>query len=132
LNFAVRKKWLPASPMTAVDLRAMSADAPLDELTFLEPGEVAGLVEAAVEGEYHALDVALYMMATHTGLRQGELRGLRWASVDFGHPRSASSRASRAGGARARRVGVADRAPCAPSGGGPLGAACGVPLDGPG
>jgi site-specific recombinase XerD len=50
LNFAVRKKWLPASPMTAVDLRAMSTDAPLDELTFLEPGEVAGLVEAAVEG----------------------------------------------------------------------------------
>jgi integrase len=84
LNFAVRKKWLAASPMTAVDLPAMNTDAPLDELTFLEPGEVARLVEAAVQGEYHALDMALYTMATYTGLRQGELRGLRWASVDFG------------------------------------------------
>jgi integrase len=83
LNFAVRKKWLAASPMTAVDLPAMSTDAPLDELTFLEPGEVARLVEAAVPGEYHALDAGLYTMATYTGLRQGELRGLRWSSVDF-------------------------------------------------
>ena len=109
LNFAVRKKWITSSPMSAVDLPAMNTDAPLDGLTFLEPGEVARLVEAAVEGAYHALDVALYTMATYTGLRQGELRGLRWGSVDLASPRFTSSRASRGGGGRARRVGGGGR-----------------------
>lgn len=88
LNFAVRRKWLPASPMAAVDLPAHkvvgTSDAPIAELTFLEPHEVRRLADAAGQGEYHALDRALYLMAAYTGLRQGELRGLRWAHVDFG------------------------------------------------
>ena len=84
LNFAVRKKWLSASPMSAVDLPSMTTDAPLDELTFLEPGEVARLVACATAGGYRELDRALYVTAAYTGLRQGELRGLRWEHVDFG------------------------------------------------
>lgn len=83
LNFAVRKKWIVGSPMSAVDLPSSGADAPLEELTFLEPEEVARLVDSAVTGEYHALDRTLYVLAAYTGLRQGELRGLRWQHVDF-------------------------------------------------
>jgi len=83
LNFAVRKKWIAASPMSAVDLPTVTRDAPLEELTFLEPDEVARLIAAAVEGEYEDLDRTLYVLATYTGLRQGELRGLRWQHVDF-------------------------------------------------
>jgi integrase len=85
LNFAVKRKWIAASPMAAADLpRFKDADRPIDELTFLERAEVARLVDGAVAGDYRALDRALYTLATYTGLRQGELRGLRWAQVDFG------------------------------------------------
>lgn len=83
LNFAVRKKWIPASPMTAVDLPPMHEDRPLDELSFFEPHEVARLAAHAVEGDYRLLDRTLYVVAAYTGLRQGELRGLRWGRVDF-------------------------------------------------
>ena len=83
LNFAVKKKWLRASPMSAVDLPSMTEDAPLKELTFLEPDEVARLAARARPGDYFALDSALYVVAAYTGLRQGELRGLRWENVDF-------------------------------------------------
>jgi integrase len=84
LNFAVRKKWIATSPMAAVDLPRASGDAPLEELTFLEPHEVARLVGKARPGGYHQLDRALYTLAAYTGLRQGELRGLRWKHIDFG------------------------------------------------
>ena len=67
LNFAVRKKWLAVSPMTAVDLPSMTTEAPLSELTFLEPGEVARLAGAAVAGDYETLD--------RTSLRHGGVHG---------------------------------------------------------
>jgi integrase len=70
--------------MSAVDLPSMTTEARIEELTFLEPVEVARLVEAAVEGDYGALDRALYVTAAYTGLRQGELRGLKWEHIDFG------------------------------------------------
>jgi integrase len=87
LNFAVRKKWLTSSPMSAVDIPAHKiieqGDTPIAALDFLEPHEVRALVEKAQEGDYQALDRALYLMAAYTGLRQGELRGLRWSHIDF-------------------------------------------------
>jgi integrase len=84
LNFAVRKKWLAATPMTAVDLPAVTSGDELDDpLRFLLPTEVHALVGAALLGIYHAIDRALYLTAAFTGLRQGELRGLLWQHVDF-------------------------------------------------
>lgn len=86
LNFAVRKKWIASSPMAAVELPKHGSDAPLEELRFLEPHEVARLIASARPGDYHRLDRALYTLAAYSGLRQGELRGLRWEHVDL--PRS--------------------------------------------
>jgi len=84
LNFAVRKKWLAASPMTAVDLPALTSGDELEEpLRFLLPSEVHALADAALPGHYHAIDRALYLTAAFTGLRQGELRGLLWHHIDF-------------------------------------------------
>jgi integrase len=84
LNFAVRKKWLAANPMSAVDLPALtSGDEVDDPLQFLLPHEVHALANATKPGLYHAIDRALYLTAAFTGLRQGELRGLLWQHVDF-------------------------------------------------
>ena len=86
LNFAVRKKWIAVSPMIGVDLpRLRDTDKPIEELKFLEAGEVAALVVNAGRGDYELQDRALYTLAAYTGLRQGELLGLRWGQVDFGH-----------------------------------------------
>lgn len=83
LNFALKKKWIDVTPMAAADLARPSSDAPLQELRFLEPSEVDGLIEAARPGRYELLDRALYTLAAYTGLRQGELRGLKWEHVDL-------------------------------------------------
>jgi integrase len=83
LNFAVRKKLIDASPMNAVDLPKHGGDAPIEELQFLEPHEVARLIASAQSGVFHRLDRALYTLAAYSGLRQGELRGLRWDHIDI-------------------------------------------------
>jgi integrase len=71
--------------MNAADLpRTTEGDKPIEELTLLEPEEVQRLIDAARPGMYRELDRALYATAAFTGLRQGELRALRWAHVDFG------------------------------------------------
>jgi integrase len=46
----------------------------------LTPEQVKSLLEAATMDRFHAL----YVLAVATGLRQGELLGLRWEDVDFG------------------------------------------------
>ncbi len=79
LSFAVRKKWLVATPMTAVDLPALTSGDELDDpLRFLLPNEVQALAEVALPGLYQAIDRALYLTATFTGRRQGGVRGLLW------------------------------------------------------
>lgn len=83
LNFAVKRKWIDNSPMPAADLPRASSDKPIDELRFLEPEDVDQLIEAAAPGPYQLLDRALYTLAAYSGLRQGELRGLKWTHVDF-------------------------------------------------
>lgn len=55
----------------------------VDELRFLEVFEVHDLIEHAGAGPYRQIDRGLYATAAMAGLRQGELLGLRWRSVDF-------------------------------------------------
>ena len=52
-------------------------------LRFFEPHEITDLVAHALDGPYREVDRALYVTASQTGLRLGELRALRWASVDL-------------------------------------------------
>jgi integrase len=44
----------------------------------LDPYQVKALLEAASDSRFEAL----YVVAIHTGLRRGELLGLRWTDVD--------------------------------------------------
>jgi integrase len=83
LTYAVRKGWAQASPMPAVDLPPLRDHDAIEPLRFLRVHEVNDLVAAVPDGPYRHLDRALYITAAMTGLRQGELRGLRWDAIDW-------------------------------------------------
>ena len=68
-----RKKCLASSPMSAVDTRAMTSDAPLQDLSFLEPEEVGPLVSAALEGDCRIVDETICTAAAPKGVRKREL-----------------------------------------------------------
>jgi integrase len=48
------------------------------EIHPLTPEQAKGFLQAAHGGRYHAL----YVLAVHYGLRQGELLGLKWQDLD--------------------------------------------------
>ena len=77
LKRAMRRYGLPANPAAAVERQPVRSSGDFDVLS---PGEVAALARAAASEQ----DAALYIVAAFTGLRLGELRGLRWGDVDFG------------------------------------------------
>lgn len=83
LAYAVRKGWARTSPMAAVDLPSMHDHATVAPLRFLRVHEINDLASMVPEGPYRVVDRALYATAAMAGLRQGELRGLRWSGVDW-------------------------------------------------
>jgi len=56
-----------------------SVNAEAHEAVILSPVQVSQLLNAEKDGPYHAL----LTLAAYTGLRQGELLGLRWEDVDL-------------------------------------------------
>ena len=82
--YAERKEWIVGTPTKHVELPALRRDdGDVEPLRFLEVFEVVDLANAAQPGHYRVVDRALYLTAALTGLRQGELLGLRWQQVDF-------------------------------------------------
>jgi integrase len=75
LNTAVKRRLIPFNPCTQVELPS----APTREAAFLEPDEVVRLLEAA-EGDR---DGIAFRVALLTGLRPGEVCGLKWEDVDW-------------------------------------------------
>ena len=80
-----RRGWVPVNPCAALELPPKTHST---EIRYLTVEEARALVAAALPGDHHGLDRALYLTATMTGLRQGELIALRWMDVDW--PASAS------------------------------------------
>lgn len=80
-SWAVREGLVPLNPCHGVE--RPRAEPSLD---FLSREEVQRLIEAAKERSStpsgHRLYVGI-MLAVHTGLRKGELLGLRWADLDL-------------------------------------------------
>lgn len=72
---AIRWSLIPRNPCDG----ATSPKAPRAELTTWNPEEADAFLLATREHRMHAL----YVMALTTGMRQGELLGLKWADIDF-------------------------------------------------
>ena len=84
LRQAVRWGLLGRNPTDAVDVPR----AERREMTTLSREQVERLLAATVADRDHAI----YVLAVTTGLRQGELLGLRWSDVDFDAGRLAVQR----------------------------------------
>jgi integrase len=79
LNHAVRRRLIPRNPATLAEAPRV----PRHEIKPLGAEEVKRFLTEAQEDRL----CALYLLAVTSGLRQGELYGLRWSDIDF--PREA-------------------------------------------
>ena len=81
LSQAVEDEILPANPALRLGRYLRAGDEPKPDREVLTRGEVAHLLATAQEHfpRWHPL----LLCALRTGLRQGELLGLRWADLDF-------------------------------------------------
>jgi integrase len=75
---AMRKHGLHRNPASA-DLVDRPTVRYTGEFVTLDAEQLAALVRAASSDQ----DGTLYLTAAHTGMRQGELRALRWRDIDF-------------------------------------------------
>src|SRR5918994_2796799 len=79
LSRAVRDDLIPRNVAEGERPRS-SRDRRSDDVKALSPAQVRALLDAA----RGTRNEALYIVALHTGLQQGELLGLRWADFDAG------------------------------------------------
>ncbi len=79
--FAVKRGWIAANPVAAVDRPRPAGIDP--DIRYLDRGEVEALLRAVPDDVLGPTDRALYLTATMTGLRQGELVALRWQDIDW-------------------------------------------------
>lgn len=80
------------------------------EFRLLEPEDLQALVRAARDSQ----DGAVYLAASWTGLRQGELLALRWRDVDFANQRVHVRRNFTAGREKAPKSGKVRSVPLVP------------------
>jgi integrase len=80
-DVAVRRGWIDENPCRLVDRPDVPEAA---DIRFLTQEELkAVLREGVPNDEWGLLERPLYLMAAMTGMRQGELLGLRWRDLDW-------------------------------------------------
>src|SRR3954463_4517405 len=80
--FAIKREWATANPVALVDHPRAPRSAPR-RLRFLSKEDLAAVIRAVPDDELGLVERPLYLCAAMTGLRQGELIGLRWCDVDW-------------------------------------------------
>lgn len=80
-ELAIRRRWVAANPCKLVDLPAVP---PNDDIRFLSQDELMAVIDYGIDdgSRWAVIDRPLYLVAAMTGLRQGELLGLRWIDLD--------------------------------------------------
>lgn len=95
-KYAIKRGWATANPVEAVDRPQSRGSDP--DVRFLELAGVEALIRACPDDERGRMERVLYLAAAMTGLRQGELIGLRWRDVAW------DARGKRAGTILVRRA----------------------------
>jgi integrase len=83
--FSIKRQWATDNPVALVDRprSPRSARSAHRRIRFLQPEELEALLRAVPDDYLGALERPIYVAAAMTGLRQGELLGLRWVDVDW-------------------------------------------------
>jgi integrase len=82
IEFAIKKKWVKTpNPVKNVEKPARASADP--DVHFLDAEEVEALLRAVPDDALGRVERVMYLTAAMTGLRQGELLGLRWRDVDW-------------------------------------------------
>ena len=80
-EYARREGWVTVNPCTLVDKpRAAEGD---PDIRFLEPEEIEALLRGVPDDDLGRVERRMYLAATMTGMRQGELLALRWRDIDW-------------------------------------------------
>jgi len=80
LTYAVRMRYIDFNPCREVEKpKGQSAHSNKEEMVILQPDELQALFDAGANQK----ERLLFMTATLTGMRQGELLGLQWGDMDW-------------------------------------------------
>jgi len=80
MTYALRKRYIDINPVREVEKpKGQSEHEEDNELNILTPSEILALLDAAPDLKHKTL----FMAAVTTGLRQGELLGLKWMDIDW-------------------------------------------------
>jgi len=80
-DLAVRRGWAVTNPVRGVQRpRGGSAD---PDIRYLTMEEVDAVLRAVPDDELGRVERVLYLAAVMTGMRRGELLGLRWGDIDW-------------------------------------------------
>jgi integrase len=75
-----RRGWASSNPCKRAEKPRGDRD---EEIRYLESAELEGVLRAVPVGALGRVEGAMYLTAATTGLRQGELLGLRWRDIDW-------------------------------------------------
>lgn len=81
-EIALREDWCSRNPVKLADRPVIKTTE--TRIKFLDQPELERLLDSAYPGDaFGGIEPTLYITAAMTGLRQGELLGLRWRDIDY-------------------------------------------------